>query len=223
MCEPQLLQSQKVKVLVAHLSPTLWPLGLCNPQGSSFQGAFQARILEWVAIPFYRGRTDPGIELTQGSNPGYLDCRQFLYCLSQQGSQGRKANLLIDMQSWGLLKYRKKLGMFRLAHCSFYLLCSQERERKQLLPLFFLFTATAGHHKACVWHYFPGRVVPWRQFLICLNPGLPLINHTVTILIKSYANESFLYKLISPLCQQADGRRRTVHGHRALTDKRLLV
>ena len=32
--------------------------------------------------------------------------------------------------------------MFRLAHCSLYLLCSQEMEREKLIPLFFLLTET---------------------------------------------------------------------------------
>jgi len=38
--------------------------------GSSVQGILQARILEWVAIPFSRG-----IFLTQVSNPGLLHHR----------------------------------------------------------------------------------------------------------------------------------------------------
>ena len=60
----------QVKVLVTQLCPTL-----------SVHRILQVRILEWVAIPFSRG-TLP----TQGSNPGLLHCRQFLYHLSHQGS-----------------------------------------------------------------------------------------------------------------------------------------
>ena len=45
--------------------------------GSSVQGLLQARILEWVAIPFSRG-----IFPTQGSNPGLPHCRQIPYHLS---------------------------------------------------------------------------------------------------------------------------------------------
>ena len=41
----------------------------------------QARILEWVAIPFSRV-----IFPTQGLNLGLLHCRQILYCLSYKGS-----------------------------------------------------------------------------------------------------------------------------------------
>ena len=36
----------------------------CSPLGSSVHGILQARILEWVAMPFYRGSF-----VTQGSNP----------------------------------------------------------------------------------------------------------------------------------------------------------
>ena len=44
-------------------------------------GSFQARELEWGAIPFSRG-----LFPTQGSNPGLPHCRQMLYHLSHQGS-----------------------------------------------------------------------------------------------------------------------------------------
>ena len=44
-------------------------------------GILQARILEWIAIPFSRG-----IFPTPGSNPGFPYCRQILYQLSHQES-----------------------------------------------------------------------------------------------------------------------------------------
>ena len=49
----------KVDVLVAHSCLTL-----CSPMdyslpGSSIHGVLQARILEWVAIPFSRGSSQP--------------------------------------------------------------------------------------------------------------------------------------------------------------------
>ena len=52
----------KVKVLVTQLCLTL-----CNPMewnspGASVHGIFQARILEWVTIPFSREFHEPGIE-----------------------------------------------------------------------------------------------------------------------------------------------------------------
>ena len=41
--------------LVTKLYPTLCDPMDCSPLGSSVHGIFQARILEWVAIPFPRG------------------------------------------------------------------------------------------------------------------------------------------------------------------------
>jgi len=34
----------------------------CSPLGCSVHGIFQARILEWIAIPFSRDLPDPGID-----------------------------------------------------------------------------------------------------------------------------------------------------------------
>ena len=42
-------------VLVAQLCPTLCDPMDCSPQGSSVHGILQARILEWVAMPFSKG------------------------------------------------------------------------------------------------------------------------------------------------------------------------
>ena len=52
-----------IKVLVAQLCSTLCDSMDCSLLGSSVHGILQARILEWVAIPFSRGSSDPGIEL----------------------------------------------------------------------------------------------------------------------------------------------------------------
>ena len=59
-----------------------------QPMDCIVHGILQARILEWVAFPFFRE------SLTQGSNPGLLHCRQILYQLSQQvGNLINKASL----------------------------------------------------------------------------------------------------------------------------------
>ena len=47
------------KVVVAQLCPTLYELMDCSPPGSSVSGIVQAGILEWVAIPFSRGSSQP--------------------------------------------------------------------------------------------------------------------------------------------------------------------
>ena len=48
-----------VCVLVAQSCPTLCNPMDCGPPGSSVHGTLQARILEWVAIPFSRGSSRP--------------------------------------------------------------------------------------------------------------------------------------------------------------------
>ena len=70
-----------VCVLVAKLCPTLCDPMDCGPPGSPVHGILQARILEWIAIPF------PGrIFMTQGSNPDLLNCLWILYHLSHKAS-----------------------------------------------------------------------------------------------------------------------------------------
>ena len=49
----------KSKVLVAQSCPTLCNPTDCSPPGSSVHGILQVRILEWVAIYFFRGSSLP--------------------------------------------------------------------------------------------------------------------------------------------------------------------
>ena len=64
----------------------------CSPPSSSVHGISQARILEWVAIPFSRDLL--WIFPTQGSNPGLLHWSWILYHLSHQGSPNQYSILL---------------------------------------------------------------------------------------------------------------------------------
>ena len=52
-------QTQKPESEVAQSCPTLCNPMDCNVPGSSFQGIFQARILEWVAISFSKRSSQP--------------------------------------------------------------------------------------------------------------------------------------------------------------------
>ena len=49
----------------------------CNPPGSSVHGILQARRLEWAAVPFSRGSSQP----RDRSHVSYVSCmgRQVLY------------------------------------------------------------------------------------------------------------------------------------------------
>ena len=68
----KLLSPLPMKVKVAQLCPTL-----CDSH--TVHGILQARILEWVVIPFSRGSS-------QKLNLGLLHCRQVLYQLSYKGT-----------------------------------------------------------------------------------------------------------------------------------------
>ena len=57
MMEKNMKKNVIVKVKVTQLGPTL-----CNPMDYTVHGILQARILEWVAIPFSRGSSQLGIE-----------------------------------------------------------------------------------------------------------------------------------------------------------------
>ena len=54
-----LINESQVKVLVSQSYPTLCDPMDCNPPGSSVYWILQARILEWVAIPFSQGSSWP--------------------------------------------------------------------------------------------------------------------------------------------------------------------
>ena len=67
-----------ILVLVAQSCPTLCDPMDYSPLGSSVRGVLQARVLEWVAIPFSRGSSQLR-DQTQFSYTG----RQILYRVSQ--------------------------------------------------------------------------------------------------------------------------------------------
>ena len=72
---------RKEKVSVTQSCPTLCdPVDCCQP-GSSVRGIFQARILEWVAISFFRGSSQP-------RDRTWVSCMagRFFYQLNHQGS-----------------------------------------------------------------------------------------------------------------------------------------
>ena len=71
----------KGKVLVAQLCPTLCDPVDCSPLGSSVLGMLQARVPEWVAIPFSRGSSQPKDQTWVSRIVG-----RFFYHLSHQGN-----------------------------------------------------------------------------------------------------------------------------------------
>ena len=64
-CRLWLIYTDNIQVttcLVAKSYPTLCNSMDCSPPGSSVHGISQARILEWVAIPFSEDLPDPGVD-----------------------------------------------------------------------------------------------------------------------------------------------------------------
>ena len=76
-------------MLVSQSCQTLRDPMDCSLPCSSIHGILQARILEWVAVPFSRrssqGRDQIQISM-QESNPDLPHCGQILYQLSHKGS-----------------------------------------------------------------------------------------------------------------------------------------
>ena len=70
-------------MLVAQSCPDLCDPMDCSLPSSSVHGILQARILEWVAVPF-----SGGIFPTQGLNLGLLYRRRIIYRVSHQEDTG---------------------------------------------------------------------------------------------------------------------------------------
>ena len=69
------------EVIVAQSFPTLWDPMDCSPPGFSVHGILHTRILEWVAIHFSRGSSQPRDWIQVTCIAG-----SFFYHLSHQGS-----------------------------------------------------------------------------------------------------------------------------------------
>ena len=68
-------------VSLSIVSDSLQPVD-CNQPCCSLHGILQARIPEWVVIPFFRRSSQPRNQTLVSC----IHCRKILYCLSQQGS-----------------------------------------------------------------------------------------------------------------------------------------
>ena len=89
---------------IAKLCLTLCDPVDCSLLGSSVHRILQARLLEWVAIPFSRV-----FFLSQGSNLGLLHCRQIIYLLSHQGSPCLQRSLQLTCTEFSVT-FRCSLG-----------------------------------------------------------------------------------------------------------------
>ena len=83
------------EALAAVMPNSLQPRGLYSPSGSSIHVILQARTLEWVAIPFSRSSSQPGVKpqsptLQAGSLPSEETTTDIYIALPHQGSAGEK-------------------------------------------------------------------------------------------------------------------------------------
>ena len=72
----------------------------CSLPGSSVHGILQARILEWVAVPFSRGSSQ-----SRDQTQDFPHCRQNLYCLSHQESHTQLSVVYSSLLNSQLLRW----------------------------------------------------------------------------------------------------------------------
>ena len=100
--------------LVAQSCPTLSNPIDCNPPGSSVHGILQARILEWVAIPFSRGSSQPRTELRSPADSLPAE-PQGKPKDTGMGSLSLLQQIFLTQElNWGLLHCRRILGRWFL-------------------------------------------------------------------------------------------------------------
>ena len=77
-CAVLLLQSSETKANFTRAKSLQSCLTLCDPvdhspPGSSVHGILQARILEWIVMPSFRGSSQPRVELKAFAPPAFVD------------------------------------------------------------------------------------------------------------------------------------------------------
>ena len=97
----------KVKVLVAQSCPTLCsPMDYSSP-GSSVHGVLQARILEWVAIPFSRRSS----QLRDRTRVSLTACRFFTIWATREACKIQAEDwLILKILQWIIILWNTVLG-----------------------------------------------------------------------------------------------------------------
>ena len=96
-----------VNVLVAQSCLTLCDPVDCSPPGSSVRGILQARILEWVVIPFSRRSSQP-------RDQTWVSCTAGRFCLSEPPSSHQLATIYIESIVYMLLLLLNRFSRVRL-------------------------------------------------------------------------------------------------------------
>ena len=89
------------QLLVAQLCLPLWDPMDCSPPGPSVHGILQARILEWVAIPFSRGSSWPRNWIWVS----YIADSFFTAWATKEVLIGKGSEITYNTKKWNLLCY----------------------------------------------------------------------------------------------------------------------
>ena len=92
-------------LLVTQSRPALCYSMDCSPPGSSIHGILQARILEWVAVPFSRGSSQPR-DWTQVSHTAG---RFFTICTTGEGLSSGLPVLPLATVSWRTILFPEEM------------------------------------------------------------------------------------------------------------------
>ena len=110
---------------VAQSCPTLCNPMDCSLPGSSVHGIFQARVLEWIAISFSRGSSNPGIETgasaleadTLPSEPPGKSSIMYVYTVSAEKAMATHSSTLAWKIPWTEEPARlQSMGSLRVGH-----------------------------------------------------------------------------------------------------------
>ena len=108
-----LLDCDFVCVLVTQSYPTLCISMDCSPPGSPVHGILQARILEWVAIPFFRGYSWPRDQTQVSYTAGRC---LTVWATRKTYVQNRISNVFILPTNLGWTLNRSKMAKYQSFH-----------------------------------------------------------------------------------------------------------
>ena len=98
------LLAQKVKVKFSQSCLTLCDPLDCSLPGSSVHGILQARILEWVAIPFFRGSSQP-----RDRTQAFCIADRFFIVLATREALLQRGNPLLNIYQYVITQHVFKI------------------------------------------------------------------------------------------------------------------
>ena len=154
-----------MKVKVAQLCPTLCDPMDCSLPGSSVNGILQARILEWVAIPFSRGSSQP-------RDPTQVSCSAGGFFTVWTTKQA-----LLRMKSLQMVKPGLKLKQFNSKNAFFTSLLCETFSRESSDSWIFKWSASDGSERN-VSFWSPEDVAVWWQWSLSMLSNVVVLGDT---------------------------------------------